>query len=45
MSRSGVKSGDKSLEYEDGGEKDSKKACKKSDDGNANENLELAFPP
>lgn len=45
MTRSGVKSGDKSFEYEDGGEKDSKKARKKSDDGNANKNLELAFPP
>lgn len=45
MARTGIKSGDKSLEYEDDGEKDSKKARKESDDGNAKENLELAFPP
>jgi len=45
MARTGVKSGDKSLEYEDGGEKDSKEAHKKSDDRNANENLEFVLPP
>jgi hypothetical protein len=45
MARTGVKSGDKSLKYKDGSEKDSKEARKKSDDRNANENFEFALPP
>ena len=39
VARAGVEGGDKSLEYEDGGEEDSKDARKEGNDGNANKNL------
>jgi hypothetical protein len=45
VARTGVKGGNKSLEYEDGGEEDSKDARKESNDGNANESLQFALPP
>ena len=45
MARAGVKGGDKSLEYEDGGEKESKDARKEGNYGDANKNLKFALPP
>ncbi len=45
VARTGVKGGDESLEYEDGGEEDSQDARKEKNDGNATKDLEFAFPP
>lgn len=39
MARASVKGGDKSFEYEDCGEEDSKDARKEGDDGDADKNL------
>lgn len=45
LARTGVKGGDKGLEYEDGREEDSKDDHKEDDDGDANKNLKFALPP
>ena len=45
VARTGVESSDKSLEYEDGGEKESKEDGKKGNDGETRKNLEFALPP
>jgi hypothetical protein len=45
VARTSVKSGDKSLEYEDGGEKEGKETRKNGNDGDTNKHLEFAFPP
>lgn len=45
VARTGVKGGDESLEYEDGGEKDSKDARKEKKDRDAKEDLKFALPP
>jgi hypothetical protein len=45
VTRTGVKGGDESLEYEDDGEKDGKDARKENNDRNAEEDLKFALPP
>jgi hypothetical protein len=45
VTRTGVKGGDKSLEYEDGGEEDGKDARKENNDRDANKDLKFALPP
>lgn len=45
MTRTGVKGGDESLEYEDDGKKDGKDARKENNDRNAKEDLKFALPP
>ena len=45
VARTGVKSGDKGLEYKDGGEKEGEETRKKGNDGDTKKNLEFAFPP
>jgi hypothetical protein len=45
VTRTGVKGGDESLEYEDGGEEDGKDARKENNDRNANKDLKFTLPP
>jgi hypothetical protein len=45
VTRTGVKGGDESLEYEDDGEKDGKDARKENNDRDAKEDLKFALPP
>jgi hypothetical protein len=45
VTRTGIKRGDESLEYEDGGEEDGKDARKESNDRNTKKDLKFALPP
>jgi hypothetical protein len=45
VTRTDVKGGDESLEYEDGGKKDDKDARKENDNRNAKKDLKFAHPP
>jgi len=45
VTRTGVKGGDESLEYEDGGEEDGKDARKENNDRHAKKDLKFTLPP
>jgi hypothetical protein len=45
VTRTGVKRGDESLEYEDGGEEDGKDACKENNNRDADKDLKFTLPP